>query len=784
MPFGYDLWHFKKPLGRGLAQDTLFVKPSNSPLQVFMTFSLSGTTITQTGYDSSLAGLNGISGVTVTGQSSGKLHYTLTGRQLVLNGTLIIDPEVECLEFDTTSALPNLTYNSRFQIGRKRASAGEVTTIATTAATGLGGKYFTFHDGTTAFYVWFTVNGIGTNPSPGGTGILCAVLGTDTNAQVATKIEAAIMSIATLSMPLVNVSVLSNVVTISNNRNVTATDATAATSGFTVTVTQQGSAAGTIRYSDGDAIIFSRITLSWAAEHGLACTTANSVFLGYGGRINSGLALSFCGGTASGGPTNGLSLVGHVFIERLHFFGRIGSTSPTGGLPAIPQVRFQHVAGSTVNVSGLTLDCESGVTADTPSVLGSRNVGFTSFSAIFKSFQLQNFSALTPTAGDFTFDDLVFGSNFRPYDVIGNYATTFGAAVPVWTFRNTDIGTATRIFTNVTSTVDTGKLNAVWTQTVNARLSTAANNPITSNALIWLTERNDGARFEAVGRTGFNWTTVQSYSQAVDGTGQASVSVRLGIAYVSRDAGPVNTLNRSYFGKTTDDDFDIYAIGYLYNIASGTHILRGINGYTYTQPMVTDASITQTTRATVDAYTTLDTPQQFYDRAKSWLVSNYAGQTSVLVTRLGNTIDAGTRNVVIDATAAAAFSVAGSTITIKSSAFVGNLTTTGTITLANGATFTGQRTDSTGTITSATFTISNIISGSRLLIRRTDTQFVLVNQAITGTSFTYVYLHTTNIPVEIVVRKATGSPTYQEWRTTATLTSSGGSATANQVLDE
>jgi hypothetical protein len=744
-----------------------------------MTFSLSGTTITQTGYDSSLAGLNGISGVTVTGQSSGKLHYTLTGRQLVVNGSLIIDPEVECLEFDTTSALPNLTYNSRFQIGRKRATTAEITTITATAATGLGGKYFTFHDGTTAFYVWFTVDGVGTNPSLGGTGILCAVLGTDTNAQVATKIEAAIMSVATLSLPLVNVSVATNVVTISNNRNVTATDATAGTSGFTVTVAQQGSTAGVIRYSDGDAIIFSRITTNWASEFGITVSVANTLFIGYGGRINSGLGIAFCGG-----PTNGVSFVGHTIIEQLHFYGKIGTTLPSGGLPAAPQVRFQHAAGSTVNVSGFTLDCDANIPIDAPSVLGSRSVGFTSFSAIFKSFQLQNFNALTAPAGDFTFDNLVFRNNFRPYDIIGNYSTTFGALIPVWTLRNTDAGTATRIFTNTTSVVGSGKLNAQWTQTVNAFLRDSANNPITSNALIWLTERNDGSRFEAVSRTGFNWLTVQTYLQSVDGTGKASVSVRLGIAYVSRDAGPVNTLNRSYFGKTTADDFDIYAIGYLYNIASGSHILRGINGYTYTQPMVTDASITQTTRATVDAYTTIDTPQQFYDRAKSWLVSNYAGQTSVLVTRSGNTIDAGTRNVVIDATAATAFSVAGSTITIKSSAFVGNLTTTGTITLANGATFTGQRTDSTGTITSATFTISNIILGSSLLIRRTDTQVALINQTVTGTSFAYAYLHTTNIPVEIVVRKATGSPTYQEWRTTATLTSFGGSATANQVLDE
>ena len=51
----------------------------------------------------------------------------------------------------------------------------------------------------------------------------------------------------------------------------------------------------------------------------------------------------------------------------------------------------------------------------------------------------------------------------------------------------------------------------------------------------------------------------------------------------------------------------------------------------------------------------------------------------------------------MDATAASAFAVSGSTITIKSSRYIGDITTTGTITLSNGAAVIGTRTDSTGT---------------------------------------------------------------------------------------
>lgn len=82
------------------------------------------------------------------------------------------------------------------------------------------------------------------------------------------------------------------------------------------------------------------------------------------------------------------------------------------------------------------------------------------------------------------------------------------------------------------------------------------------------------------------------------------------------------------------------------------------------------------------------------------------------------------------------------------------------------------------------FTISNIVTGSRLLIRRTDTLAVLVNQLVSGTSFVYNYSYTSNIPVEIIVRKATSLPAYQEWKTTATLTNISQNITANQVLDQ
>ena len=84
---------------------------------------------------------------------------------------------------------------------------------------------------------------------------------------------------------------------------------------------------------------------------------------------------------------------------------------------------------------------------------------------------------------------------------------------------------------------------------------------------------------------------------------------------------------------------------------------------------------------------------------------------------------------------------------------------------------------------SATLTIDGIVSGSRILIRRTDNQAVLVN-AYTGTSYPYSYAVAGSVPVEIVLRNASGSPAYQPWRTTTTLAGTNSTITAAQVLDQ
>ena len=98
-----------------------------------------------------------------------------------------------------------------------------------------------------------------------------------------------------------------------------------------------------------------------------------------------------------------------------------------------------------------------------------------------------------------------------------------------------------------------------------------------------------------------------------------------------------------------------------------------------------DTQITETDKTIVDTYTTLETAQKFYDYAKSYLVDNYAGEAATIVTRVGDTIQAGSYDVVIDTSAPSPFAFDGTTITIKAGVFVGGIATTGNYTELNGA---------------------------------------------------------------------------------------------------
>jgi hypothetical protein len=134
--------------------------------------------------------------------------------------------------------------------------------------------------------------------------------------------------------------------------------------------------------------------------------------------------------------------------------------------------------------------------------------------------------------------------------------------------------------------------------------------------------------------------------------------------------------------------------------------------------------------ATVAAYTTLDNNAELYDYAKYHLYANFAGQTETFVTGTGN---AGSRNVIINATAASVFVPDASSLTLKSSTFTGNLTTTGLVTLSNGAVL--QNNVVTANVAQATPTnLTGVtINGNLTYNTNSPIAVTLTNCTITGT---------------------------------------------------
>jgi len=115
----------------------------------------------------------------------------------------------------------------------------QVTALADVAGS-LNNKYFLLKSAAdaTSYYAWLDVNGAGVDPAPGGTGIPVAVATNATATVVAAAIAAAIDGLGDFVS-----SNLGAVITIENAIVGTATDASAGTSGFAISILTQGSAA-------------------------------------------------------------------------------------------------------------------------------------------------------------------------------------------------------------------------------------------------------------------------------------------------------------------------------------------------------------------------------------------------------------------------------------------------------------------------------------------------------------------------------------------------------------
>ena len=240
-------------------------------------------------------------------------------------------------------------------------------------------------------------------------------------------------------------------------------------------------------------------------------------------------------------------------------------------------------------------------------------------------------------------------------------------------------------------------------------------------------------------------------------------------------------------GNTNADEFTFKFCSYGHSLSSTTQSLKGLGELAVNWVLFDDQLITDP-RAITDTYTEIDTPQKFYNRVKAYLVDNYAGETSTIVSREGNSIDAGSYNVVVDATASSVFAISDNTLTIKATTFVGNISTTGTTTLFNDAKVIGTF----GATTVLPWEVKNVEATTRLQLYNLTKDALVVTQKLSGTAGTYVDATGTYTQTEIaegdVVRLrctcAVGVMAMLPTEITGVATSTGITFQVDQVADE
>jgi hypothetical protein len=279
------------------------------------------------------------------------------------------------------------------------------------------------------------------------------------------------------------------------------------------------------------------------------------------------------------------------------------------------------------------------------------------------------------------------------------------------------------------------------------------------DAKFWMTDFDNGLRLAATTINNNPSYTADRIYSGTAASGVASITTDGGVlvGVLWRSVGGLaasvdNRYDRRNLADTSADVFTFYACEYTRLLDQADVVLKGVDATPVNRVMFLDRTLTELTKATVDAYTEIETAAKFYDRAKSHLFDIFAGQTETLVSRAGTLIDAGAFNIVIDASATPAFDLSGTTITIRASVFAGDMVTTGTITFSNGATTTGTYTDVNGTVNPPSeLTVRINQPGCDVFILAAGTDSVLASvDAQAGTDFVYQFTTLSSVDIGVI----------------------------------
>jgi hypothetical protein len=157
---------------------------------------------------------------------------------------------------------------------------------------------------------------------------------------------------------------------------------------------------------------------------------------------------------------------------------------------------------------------------------------------------------------------------------------------------------------------------------------------------------------------------------------------------------------------------------YGYQRQSGS-FAANTGGLLFYEPIyVEDVGITETTKATVAAYTAIETASKFYDRTAYFRLGEQGIKLGQMVTRSGTSLEIGTFSHLINKDSASVYSVTGSVITTKSTAYAGDSKYTTEIA-------TGSATVTANTVEVITIVIEDANGNSQVTINGGDGEFEL-----------------------------------------------------------
>jgi len=261
-------------------------------------------------------------------------------------------------------------------------------------------------------------------------------------------------------------------------------------------------------------------------------------------------------------------------------------------------------------------------------------------------------------------------------------------------------------------------------------------------AIVYVRDTNNGERRNWAAGTylgdsysAINFTDDRVYVESTNALGETNEFDVL-LSALARPTGSVTNarnvgLNtQDIRGKLNDnsDLFDFHMWSYEHRYVGAEFALGGAENLNRTQVFFTDPNISESNRATVNAYTTIDNLDQLYDRAKSWKVTTanieYPTISTQPVTAVGTVLDLGNRNLIVNPSAGSVFAIntGTNTITIKSTAALvegtkfSSIKTSGTVSTAGGATLEFGYENPIGTLNKYV-ALSDLLSTDTVLIR-------------------------------------------------------------------